>query len=404
MTDLSLAKSAATPKFAIYILGAGFSRPAGLPLGNDLWSEVLRRGLCMEGRASKFRKDLDHYIKFRSRCEGKSVSAEDINFEEFLGFLDLEHYLGLRGSDTWSQDGNEGQIVTKTLIGQILIEKTPATQNVPKLYLDFVRLLRPGDRVLTFNYDVLLERALEAVKVPYRLFPHRYESVGKWGACSSPATLSMDNNEVVVLKMHGSVDWFDRQPLLDRQQDAHEQGFHWYDPEDPVFNSARKLTAIPITEGPRFADDPLREMHRVVDIDRLYRDPPWFLSVPSIVAPSINKVIYSGRISEFWRGLNEAGTGSLRLVIIGYSLPPHDDYVRQILYRLVRNYQHIPIDRVRSDAQEREDLLIVDLQQTANDLKEFKKRYAFIDWDKTTLHPTGFDDEALRHLAAYPDR
>jgi hypothetical protein len=173
----------------------------------------------MGGRASKFRDDLDDYLKFRKKCDGLDLTYETLNFEEFLGFLDIEHYLGLRGSETWSSAGNEGQVVVKTLIGQILAERTPSADKVPELYCDFARVLKPGDCVLTFNYDVLLERALDAAKTPYRLFPCRYDRVGKWGSYVSMGTY---DSEVVVLKMHGSVDWFDRQPFLDRQQDALE--------------------------------------------------------------------------------------------------------------------------------------------------------------------------------------
>ena len=38
----------------IFILGAGFSRAAGLPLGCELWKEVLRRALSMEGKGHAF--------------------------------------------------------------------------------------------------------------------------------------------------------------------------------------------------------------------------------------------------------------------------------------------------------------------------------------------------------------
>lgn len=111
------------PKCSLYILGAGFSRAAGLPLGKELWAELLRRGLSMGGRASKFRRDLEYYINFKWHCDGQKLTLETVDFEDFLGFLDVEHYLGLRGSDAWSTDGNEGQIVTKILLGQILTER-----------------------------------------------------------------------------------------------------------------------------------------------------------------------------------------------------------------------------------------------------------------------------------------
>lgn len=85
----------------------------------------------MKGRASLFREDLDAYIEFKKRCQGVLLSKDEVNFEEFLGFLDVEHYLGLRGKDTWSDDGNESQVLVKTLIGQILTEKMPNAKTIP---------------------------------------------------------------------------------------------------------------------------------------------------------------------------------------------------------------------------------------------------------------------------------
>ncbi len=96
-----------------------------------------------------------------------------MDLEEFMAFLDIEFHLGLRGKETWSSHGNETQVVVKTLIGKILAERMPA--NIPDQYLAFARLLKPDDYVLTFNYDVLLERALESAGIPFRLYPNRYK-------------------------------------------------------------------------------------------------------------------------------------------------------------------------------------------------------------------------------------
>jgi hypothetical protein len=57
-------------KFAIYVLGAGFSAAAGVPMAGELWREILTRGLAMDGRAGKFRDDLDVYLRYRKLCEG----------------------------------------------------------------------------------------------------------------------------------------------------------------------------------------------------------------------------------------------------------------------------------------------------------------------------------------------
>jgi hypothetical protein len=49
-------------------------------------------------------------------------------------------------------------VIVKTLIGQILAERTPQADGIPSLYIEFARKLQPRDRVLTFSYDILLER------------------------------------------------------------------------------------------------------------------------------------------------------------------------------------------------------------------------------------------------------
>jgi len=92
----------AEQKFGVYVLGAGFSKPAGLPLAPELWDEVRRRGLRLSGRAEQFREDLEDYIEYRERCDGTILAVEEVNLEEFMAFLDVEFYLGLRGKNTWS--------------------------------------------------------------------------------------------------------------------------------------------------------------------------------------------------------------------------------------------------------------------------------------------------------------
>jgi hypothetical protein len=374
-------------------LGAGFSVAAGLPTAAELWPEVLKRGLGMEGRAAKFKEDLDDFIEFKARCDGDDLTYDSIDFEEFIGFLDIEHHLGLRGKETWSHHGNEGQVVVKTLIAQILTELTPPTDKLPELYIEFAKRLRPDDVVFTFNYDIVLERALERAGVRYRLFPDRFTEVR-----GNSATVDMEAAEVSVLKVHGSVDWFDQLPYLERLDDAKAQGLGTFKPSDPVFNSEKGWTLTPIADGPRLADDPLRETYRLHEIERLYERPAWFLTVPTMISPSTAKMVYFRQIADFWRGWRYGGTYNFRLVIIGYSLPAHDDYARQIIYRLVNNYQGIPAERVTSRPIVRESVLLVDYQSDDAGLTALKARYSFVDWTNAKLLVNGFGSEALALL------
>jgi hypothetical protein len=91
MNEDALRMSTKTPwkekKFGIYVLGAGFSCAAGLPLAGELWSEVLKRVRALGWYAGQFEEDLSSYLEFKSKCYGDEVSPEKINFEDFLGFL-----------------------------------------------------------------------------------------------------------------------------------------------------------------------------------------------------------------------------------------------------------------------------------------------------------------------------
>ena len=348
----------------------------------------------MEGRAERFRHDLDSYVQYRRLCDGVELTYDQINLEELMGYLDIEHHLGLRGSDTWSDQGNEGQVVIKTLIGQILSEKTPAAGAIPQIYLDFARCLKPGDYVLTFNYDILLERALEQARVPYRLFPDRFREVGEF-----LNTVDDSQEEVVVLKVHGSVDWFDDQRYRRMRQLWVDQGMDPDKARDPIFGRTRPWTLTPLVDGPRSEGDPLQSLYRLRDVEEYYEDPSWFISVPSLISPSTQKLIYANIVRSFWNGLGQAGGGNFRLVIIGYSLPEHDDYARQVIYRIVQNYQQATSELADMLNVERDPILIVDYRLNQDEISSLKKRFAFVDWSKATLYGAGFDRSVIARLS-----
>ena len=363
-------------------------------MANDLWAEVLETALSLGGRATKFRRDLDNFIAFRERCFGDELSYDTISFEEFVGYLDIEHQLGLRGSDTWSDEGNESQIATKKLIGHILTERTPVPENVPNLYLEFARKLQPDDIVITFNYDILLERALDAVAVPYRLFSQRYSEVR-----TGTATVDSSQDEVIILKMHGSVDWFDRSHYQNALEYGQSIAGTDYEPSHPIFNSSSRFTTKRIVDGPRFDGDPLSDIYRVEEVENVYQEPIMFMVTPALIAPSTSKLTYAARMKDYWYGLAHAGTFNFRMVIIGYSLPEHDSYLQQVVYSLIDNYQR----RGSADDGEilgltKEPLLLVDYRQNQAELDEYESRYAFVDWDQTVLLTDGFNEDVLGHL------
>ena len=375
-------------RYRIFVLGAGFSRACGFPLAKELWREVRYRAKALEGRAGRFEEDLKGYLEYRLDCDGVVLEPEDVDFEEFMHFLDIEHFLGLRGSDTWSREGNEGTVVVKTLIGEILAGMTPAPDEIPDVYLQFARGLEPDDCVLTFNYDTLLETALEFVGKPYRLFPSRYKSVYRGGAI-----VDTSNPEVAVLKLHGSIDWFDRTEYSEREEDRRKHGLSGR-PSHPVFARSEELGVRELLAGPRHGDDPLREMHRVRDVKRLYQRGILFEATPWLLAPSTMKILYADKLREFWYGSGRAGALNFGLAIIGYSLPVQDTYARQVLYSLATNYQRYKWEEGLGGLR-KDPLVVVGKCGDAAEERALKERYQFVNWDRAVLYKDGLTSEVV---------
>ena len=89
--------------------------------------------------------------------------------EKVLAYSHRKHYLGLLGSDEYFEHGSRSIDAVRTAIQRILIHATPSY--TPILYRDFAERLCPNDVVLTFNYDTLLEQALDDIGKPYSLTP-----------------------------------------------------------------------------------------------------------------------------------------------------------------------------------------------------------------------------------------
>lgn len=376
--------------YRIFVLGAGFSKPAGLPLATELFAEIRNCIEAEHGRDTHFHHDLHKYLKYRKRCDGMALSEESIDLEEFMTFLDFEHYLQLRGSDTWSPEGNESQLMIRRAIGEVIHSKTPLAHALPDVYYQFARRLEPSDTVITLNYDIVLERALDHVGKPYRLFPHRYKSIDRHGG-----EIDQDIKDITVLKLHGSVDWFDNRHYLELKASMQEAGsknirIHG------VFDDLKRYGAEPLVQGPRLPDDPLLHIHRIHDADRYYlRD--GCTAVPFILSPSHVKFVYAEPLLGFWRGMGQSGAWNLGVCVIGFSLPRHDDYSRIGLYQMIVNYQQSWGDF--KDLGVQKDLVrLVDYRCDTAAIDEYKKRYSFVDPAKTDFMFEGFNSDAVEFL------
>ncbi len=354
------------------------------------------RGLirARHGTDTIFEADLERYTQYLSDCEGKAVDVDAIDYEKFLGFLDVEHFLRLEGSDTLSDEGNASQLMVRRAIAEVIHQRTP--QELPPPYRAFARSLNPFDVIFTFNYDTLLESSLEAENVPYRLFPQRYVEIG-------PTMNTVDHSkesdeEVIVLKLHGSIDWCDRSGYEERVELMTGIFGDDYEVEDPVFGAGRLVASTPLTDGPRDPNDPLRKIHRVQNLERLIASDHWSWS-PLILAPSAAKLVYLERLRDLWWGSQEFGGLNLSIGVVGYSLPPHDEYARQVLYHVFSNYTGYTPD-LEFEGRKKTPIRILDSAPADDSGADIRSRYRFADWSRTELNLKGFDESTVEWLLA----
>jgi len=377
--------------YRLFILGAGFSRAAGFPLGSELMKLVLRRAREVDGTDSAIEADLEDFLTYKRVCDGAEISKDLVDLEEFVGFLDVEHAMRLTGSDTLTQDGNRSQLAIRRYIGHVLQSLSPARPgDIPQVYHDFVSHLSPRDRIVTFNYDLLLETLLDYHGKSYRLFPGRYSKVTPWGA-----SFAEPDNDIIIHKLHGSIDWFYRRQFDLGLEHLRATG-HVTDPPSAVFGSQARFKANPLVDGPRMERDDLSRMFRLEDPAQYYRNTSGW-EAPYLLAPSSAKALYASPLQELWYGLANVGGLNLSLSIIGFSMPAHDEYLRQLLYRIVRNYQYYAPDLER-EGRTKAPLVIVDYRRSAEELEQLRERYAFVDWSRAILCTEGLNAESLDHI------
>jgi hypothetical protein len=279
--------------------------------------------------------------------------------------------------------------MVKYFIGKTIHDRTPSSDKIPECYLTFAQCLDPGDIIITFNYDILLERCLDYIHKPYRLLPYGSTASGK---------SDIDFSEIVILKMHGSVDWFNRAGYANLEIQHRQDGWDGT-PDDIVFGKKNQYSVEPLLNDPTDQGNPLSQIYKMRGIDKFYSKNNEMLATPWIIPPSYSKILYADIVRDFWFGINRAGIMNYGAGIIGYSLPLHDEYIRQIVYTIIRNYQKSAQTLDVGDSHiKKTNFKIVDLCKCQEEEAELKSRYRFVNWDQTNLYVNGFNQETARSI------
>jgi hypothetical protein len=353
----------------VFLLGAGFSKPAGLPLATELLDLVrdVARSRWEAGGRSHLERDLERYENYLADTD----PGRAFDLEEFGAWLDWEHTLRLRGSDTWSEEGNESTLQLRWAIGHVLHHAAPT--RLPEVYLEFARRLTTSDVVLTLNYDLLLERALGEVGLPYRRFPARYAEVYE-----TYSVVDLDHPpELLLSKLHGSLDWV-HLPLQPKV----------------------RLRTSPLVEGPRPEADPLSNIGTIAigDLDAYYDDSSaWWRSSPVLMAPSTAKPLARSSLVPLWEGLMPMSYMRGSFAAIGCSLPAGDPYVRRVAHHIATEIG-ASIDKAYELPWPQTRLKVVDMRTSRVAIHELKERYRFMPPAHTDFIMDGFGLDTLDQI------
>jgi hypothetical protein len=374
---------------AIIIVGAGFSQPAGLPLGQSLFRELLDLAHTHGLYDNILEPDISAYLEYLKASRGNTISETDIDFEDFIAYLDLEHFLWLQGKETFTSSGNKSQMAIRNLIAILLYQRQSAAP-IPNLdlYREFARRLRPWDWIISFNYDTLLETVFEEVGIKYRLVPDSLTSVNEFGGIAK-----YPDEDVVLLKVHGSIDWFDRTEFDEWLEDRKAHGYQGL-PRHPVFEHPEECDVRPLSAGPYYPSSPLTRVYRARNLHTYFQRASYLLDCPLLISPSIHKLVYLNPLREFWYGVSRIGYAETRMAIVGFSLPAHDEYLRLPLYHLVANYQ-FSHRGTYPDYPAKSRLVMVDKRVTKAEKAAYHKSFRFVRWANTVEYHEGFNREAL---------
>jgi len=284
----------------VYFLGAGFSRAAGLPNTAELLTQVhaLAATHTSWGVSKKIDERLEAAYAYFYPDRGTGFRPDVVDFFSVLTTYGAIDRGGL-------PDGFGDRALLADLrfaIAQILCQRTKALDEVSLRTAspDLDQMIQPGNVVITSNWDGVVERLCEARGVKLKL-------------SGGP-----DNSHLLLLKLHGSVDWVKR-------ADAKKA---------PVTKTTYASLAelMNSTRAHRLSVAGKQVLR--VRVDRAgasWQRIKGAVKAPLMITMAPGKADALEPLLDIWEAAYRSLSGAAALHIVGYSIPPDDVEIRTLL-------------------------------------------------------------------------
>ncbi|MEQ9299723.1 MAG: hypothetical protein RIF33_14215 [Cyclobacteriaceae bacterium] len=282
----------------VFILGAGFSRPAGLPLTSELLREIhdvsgvkpwhIGNGkMAKWGQADWLVDELKHYYP-TSRISHKRIleNKVKIDVEEFLSYVAASSAFIENTSEKFDEHGSHFQSFAKCWLAEVIYNYQELIKPENQLLYDRFAKNLNNSLVLTFNWDTILESTLKKLRIP---FSYDFNS-------------AMESKQLPFIKMHGSIDWF-------RPRDYNYQ----------------KLGTKKFEKISELINDMYRYNGNIRDCFSNYM-------TPFIVTPNFDKLNQLRTFGDLWSTPWIYLQDELEIIIIGFSMREDDFHTRAFIY------------------------------------------------------------------------
>ncbi len=305
----------------VFIVGAGFSANAGLPLQSQFTELFLK---ASEFKTGKSRQLMPHLGQFVEKTFGFNSTHDLMSYpelEDVFTLLDLSantgHHLGI------SYSPKDLRMLRRMLLSRTIhmlnyaYTKGKAKANPERRrLLEFVSKLSPDRHgFVSLNWDVVLEGCLEEIGASFTPF---------YSPEIRPAVIQDDKlelhkreskeSQILVAKMHGSINWL-------------------------YCDCCRRTYSVPVGQVSRLGSQVLKsnEVKELYDNTGRNRLPCPFCTVDlgvRLATFSFQKALRAPMFESSWLEAEKALRRAHRWVFIGYSLPAADFEFKYLLKRV----------------------------------------------------------------------